>query len=503
MDSVRDVVMPHPLISLGVLVIVGVCTNGLLNVFNHALSRYPGPRLAAATTYWHAFVECILKRSFLEVLKDTHRTYGEVVRIGPNELHFSNPEAYHAIYRNKWDKEANLYHSFGEDRSSFGFLYYHEAKARKDVLNKTFSARAVLEAEGLVQEKVNELMDTFAKCSSNNVPVNASFAFRCFSMDVVTSLCFGKPIEAIASPDFKAPILLAMDASLEIFPRFKHFAWYKNMIMGCPPKISRVVSPATAGLLDLQESIRNQIDDLSDHPEHLENLTHKQTIFHTLMSPDAHKTGQAPSRGSLFEEAQALFFGGGDTTGNALTVTMFNLLKRPETYKKLKQEISSAWPNVDSRPSLRELEKLPYMDAVLREGLRLSSGVVGGLLRVVPDAGTTICGNHVPGGTIVSCGSVFVHYNADIFPKPEEFEPQRWIDSPELDHWLVAFSRGPRSCLGINLAWQEMRLVLATVMRKFDMSLEKSSPEVMTFREAFLPDYTSSDVKLWMKPVEG
>ena len=52
--------------------------------------------------------------------------------------------------------------------------------------------------------------------------------------------------------------------------------------------------------------------------------------------------------------------------------------------------------------------------------------------------------------TIVSCGSTFVHYNADIFPEPDKFIPERWLENPDLDNWLVAFSRGPRMCLGIK-----------------------------------------------------
>lgn len=119
------------------------------------------------------------------------------------------------------------------------------------------------------------------------------------------------------------------------------------------------------------------------------------------MSPEASKTGTAISRGSCFEEAQALLFGGADTVGNALTVTTFNLLKRPEHYRRLKKEINEAWPVLDEQPSLRELGQLPYLDAVIHEGLRMSSGVVGGLLRVVPAQGALICGNQVPGGVSI------------------------------------------------------------------------------------------------------
>ena len=72
------------------------------------------------------------------------------------QLHFSNPEVYHEIYNanNRWDKEEALYHSFGEDRSSFGYLTYAEAKPRKDILSRVFSKKAIRDAEHLVEEKV-------------------------------------------------------------------------------------------------------------------------------------------------------------------------------------------------------------------------------------------------------------------------------------------------------------------------------------------------------------
>lgn len=82
------------------------------------------------------------------------------------------------------------------------------------------------------------------------------------TMDITTNLCFGKSIDAIHAPRFKAPILVAMDTSLSIFVRFKHSELYKNMIMNCPPDISRVVSPATAGLVDLQQVCSEEVVDI-------------------------------------------------------------------------------------------------------------------------------------------------------------------------------------------------------------------------------------------------
>lgn len=71
---------------------------------------------------------------------------------------------------------------------------------------------------------------------------------------VASDLCFGNSVNAINAPNHEAPIILAMDASLPVFVRFKHSSLYKGVITNCPPRLSKIVSPATAGLVDLQQA---------------------------------------------------------------------------------------------------------------------------------------------------------------------------------------------------------------------------------------------------------
>lgn len=130
----------------------------------------------------------------------------------------------------------------------------------------------------------------------------------------------------------------------------------------------------------------------------LKQLPHNMTIYHRLMDPKAFRDRTVPSAGSLYEEGQALMFGGADTVGNTLMVGTHHLLQRPATLQQLKQELSVAWPILSQEPSLRSLERLPFLTAVIKESLRLSSGVVSGLLRVVPATGATINGVTVPPG---------------------------------------------------------------------------------------------------------
>ncbi|EUC34954.1 hypothetical protein COCCADRAFT_35526 [Bipolaris zeicola 26-R-13] len=476
------------------------------NIYLHPLASFPGPPLAGATVYWKAYVECIANRSFCHYLVDLHARYGNVVRVGPNELHFANPQAYHDIYNNKnrWDKESRLYKSFNEDRSSFGFLTYAEAKDRKHVLNPSFSQAAIRSAESLCVDKIKALCAAFERQARASKPTDLFYAFRCMSVDVITTLCFGNPIHAVDAPDFNAPIVVALDASTPVALYFKYSDLFKNFILKCPPKISRILSPLTAGLIDLNQLLLQQIDDLTNDPEKLKLLPHNMTIFHRLMDPEAHRDKKVPSADSLYEETQALMFGGADTTGNTLMVGSFHLLKDSTKLQKLKTELLEHWPSLqDGEPKLKDLEDLSYLNAVIKESLRLSSGVTAGLLRVVPATGATIAGKVVPPGTIVSCGSTFVHYNADIFPEPDKFVPERWLETPELDNWLVAFSRGPRMCLGINLAWAELRLTFAHVFRKFEMTVPKQLPETLLWRDVFLPYYYGEHLQVNMRPVDA
>jgi len=127
---------------------------------------------------------------------------------------------------------------------------------------------------------------------------------------------------------------------------------------------------------------------------------------------------------------------------------------------------------------LVHLENLPYLTAVISEGLRISYGVSHRLQRSAPDRAIQFQDYTIPPGTPVSMTSVLIHDNPHIFPDPHTFTPERWLDAKpgagdqqRLDKYLVTFSKGTRGCLGLNLAYAELYLTLANVFRKFEMRL--------------------------------
>jgi cytochrome P450 len=93
--------------------------------------------------------------------------------------------------------------------------------------------------------------------------------------------------------------------------------------------------------------------------------------------------------------------------------------------------------------------------AVIKEGLRYSSPAASRTPRLVPSSGVTLPdGRHVPAGTRIGMAIYHIHYNEAIFEDPRRFDPDRWLKAPDevarLSRFMVAFSRGSRSCLGIK-----------------------------------------------------
>lgn len=98
----------------------------------------------------------------------------------------------------------------------------------------------------------------------------------------------------------------------------------------------------------------------------------------------------------------------------------------------------------------RALEKLPYLNGIVHEAIRLSHGVVTRDPRLAPDTELRYGESVIPRDTPVSMTTYHVLMNEEIFPEPREFVPERWIGHPELERYFVPFGKGTRQCLGIK-----------------------------------------------------
>lgn len=200
----------------------------------------------------------------------------------------------------------------------------------------------------------------------------------------------------------------------------------------------------------------------------------------------------------ILAQSTTLIVAGSETTGTALSGMTYFLLKQPEALRHLQEEIRTAF-TANSDINSDSTASLAYLSAVIEEGLRLYPPVATGLPRDSP--GATVDGFFVPAGAVVNVSGYVATHNEEYFTDAYEFHPERWL-SPT--HPLYnpryandnkdaskPFSLGSRGCLGVNLAYMEMRVVLAKLVWAFDWKLVNT--DLDWFRDA-------KNIALWSNP---
>ncbi|KAK5987017.1 Cytochrome P450 monooxygenase [Cladobotryum mycophilum] len=491
---------------------LGIALIGLLpmlyNMLFHPLRHFPGPSMAGATLWWKAYKEVFLHQTLATELFDLHEKHGDIVRVGPNELHFGNPSAFHEIYNGsrRWDKDVGLYGTPGVRSGSFVTLKYDQAKERRAVLQPMFSKRAIKNIEGLVWKNADRLSAAITRGNAEDKSVDFLYAFRSFTLDTIMGFTLGDCINAVDAPSFADPLILAMDASLRALPLLKNFPLIRKLAYAIPPSLMMKTLPdperLTPRIYQVRSLIQERLKAVIESPEKLDEAAH-QTVFHRMLDKASYKSKVVPESGELHDEGLTLIFAGANTVADTLLMGHWHLLNQPKLLDQLRAELTTVWPDPNAHPSVQDLESLPLLTATIKESLRhIPSGV--SLTRIVPPEGATISGRRIPGGTIVGMSILHVHQSEQIFKDALAFKPERWLvdDTKHLDEYLVAFSRGPRMCFGVNLAWCELYVAFATMIRRFDMALDKTTAEDMEWRECIAAYYPKRHLHAWCRPVE-
>lgn len=172
-------------------------------------------------------------------------------------------------------------------------------------------------------------------------------------------------------------------------------------------------------------------------------------------------------------ESMTLLLAGHDTTAAALTWAWYLLACHPVVVQRIQAEVDEAVGNSQRPLTARDLERLGFTERVVKESLRIYPPAPGVFLREATED-VDIGGYTVPRGDLVQPISWVVHHDARWFPDPWKFDPDRWLPERAEDvpayAWLP-FGAGPRVCVGQGFALLEMTLVIATLLRRFDVSL--------------------------------
>jgi cytochrome P450 len=161
-----------------------------------------------------------------------------------------------------------------------------------------------------------------------------------------------------------------------------------------------------------------------------------------------------------------LLVAGHETTASALTWALYWLHYLPEVEEKLRQELA----NLMAPANLDEVVKLPYLNALCCETLRIYPIALTTSPRIL-QAPLELMGYHFEPGTVLTPCIYLVHRREDIYPEPEKFKPERFLERSFSAYEYFPFGGGNRRCIGRGLALLEMKLVLFTLMSRFEFSL--------------------------------
>ncbi|KAM0128658.1 hypothetical protein ACHAO1_008880 [Botrytis cinerea] len=215
------------------------------------------------------------------------------------------------------------------------------------------------------------------------------------------------------------------------------------------------------------------------------NDSSSNTVFDLLLTPTPGEPRSEFSIPDLVDEAFLFVFAGTDTTGNTITNAFYYILSSPSVYSKILDELTAYGITSHETFDCNVVQRLPYLTAVVKESMRIHTIVGGVLPRIVPDGGVVVDGYFMPAGTSISQSIHSLHHNASVFPSPEKFDPERWIkdEEKELEKYFAPFSKGSRACLGMNLANQEIYVVIALFCARFEIELYDTDSRSMEWAD--------------------
>ncbi|MCJ1417500.1 hypothetical protein MMC32_003844 [Xylographa parallela] len=395
-----------------------------------------------------------------------HVIEGDVVRIAPNDLSFATVSSSKEIYGHSGKGHRPFLKSAFYDRGdqelsivSIRDPAIHAQKRRG--LAHAFSATALREQEGLVLQYVEMWLTQLSERAKKREIVNVVEWYNWLTFDIIGDLAFGEPFGAVeeARPNF----WISLIGESTFAGSLQDLNWRLPLMKLITPWIIPNDVPAMRKkhfALSLEKTRKRMKADNT-----------REDFFKHILSEKSGNVTEA----QVVAEANTLIVAGSETTATFLSGVTFHLLHNRSTLEKLNDEVRSTFTS-SSEINGDSTARLTYLHAVIEEGLRIYPPVSFGLPRVSP--GATIDGHYVPQGTTVSTNIYTLARDPRYWHAPECFIPERWLQGSgytDVKEASKPFSLGPRACIGINLAYLEMRIILAKMVWHFDIQMGRDS----------------------------
>ncbi|CAH0045319.1 unnamed protein product [Clonostachys solani] len=428
------------------------------------LAKFPGPKLAAATSLYESYYDVIKGGVYYKQIQKLHKIYGPILRVNPYELSVDDGSFYDTVYVSGGIRQTEEFNYFvqGLDLGNtfFATKDHKLHRQRRRPVEPYFSRAGVTKLEPIMSECVQKLSDRYDSFEGTGKISRVDHAMQALTGDIIRRVCIGDGEDYLDDEEFSPGWHDLMHSIALCIPVFVVFPWVIHFLKFIPEKALVWIAPHTQAFNTYREMATKHIEDTKkEDPSKIDldgaKIGSKPTLFRYLIhKSDLSEEDKDTHR--LANEAQSLLGAGSVTTARTATVCIYYLLKCPEICARVQEEIKDFvvdWP--ETAPTFQDLEKLTYLQAVIKEGLRVSYGSLHRLSRISPHEPLQYKDWTIPPGVPVGMNAYYMHTDPEIYPEPFKFDPDRWLDNvtPEMKRNFVP------------LAYAEISLVLAVLFR--------------------------------------
>ncbi|KAI9701315.1 MAG: hypothetical protein M1820_006537 [Bogoriella megaspora] len=428
---------------------------------------YPGPKLWTASSI--PYFRALLSGNFATTLNDIHNQYGSVVRVAPDELSYIDEGAWKTIYAYnkggcfakspKWyqprnNGEVGIMSASPKDHSRF-----------RRAFAPAFADKRLAELEPLFIQIADQLVTKLATFAKSGEPADICEWVECATFDFAAEFGFSKSLECLEKEDNRQGINL-VQGSVHTFAQVVPARVFNLLWLW---KRAKANDPLTKNRAIFEKKMGAWMQDRLAEGE--KSASGKEDLM-TWIGRREGKGGEL-SKGEVANAFADFIVAGTEASASAVVATLYQLLHNPKTKEKLENELRSTFSTSYQITPLA-VSGLPYLNACINETMRMVPTLPNTLPRIVPEQGAEICGRWVPGGTFVSFTQFAAYHSRRNFSDPESYKPERWIDPSTMERHnsdvFHPFSIGPRSCIGENIGWTQVRLFLAKMIWHFDFT---------------------------------
>ncbi|KAL4746079.1 hypothetical protein BDW72DRAFT_185667 [Aspergillus terricola var. indicus] len=482
--------LPLPLLAILILLVLRL----LWRRFGSGLRGIPGPALAKCTRLWK--LHSVWKGDHHLTEINLHRQHGPLVRIGPRHVSVADPKAIPVIYGlNKgftksgfypiqcisWNKkpQMNLFSTRDEQ--------FHRDQKRP--VANAYSMTSLLELETAVDSCTTLFLSRLRDFADKKRPVDLGTWLQYYAFDVVGEFTFAKKLGFLEEGRDVDDMMAGIQGILAYASLIGQVPEAHKVLLGNP--LMPILMPSMESWNQVLQFTLKQVNSRTslarDGELEKEDLEEGKDMLSRWMAIHVSDPEKMSTR-DVIVHLSTNVFAGSDTTAIALRAIMYFLLKNPEKMEKVIGEIEAADSagRLSSPISYKEsMTHLPYLAAAIKEAMRLHPSVGLILERHVPDGGVTVCQRHIPAGITVGINAWALHHDEKVFPSPEAFIPERWLESPpaklkEMEQSFFAFGAGSRTCVGKNISLIEMHKIIPQLLRDFTFRLHRPGEEWKT-----------------------